>query len=92
MNTEEKAREIVRSYRLPKGRYGTSRGKGVITSWRDPVSAIMIAIAHHDATRIYRLADGWRFVGIITHDGRFVDERVEYSLSGSAWFGAGMPS
>lgn len=29
-----------------------------------------------DAARVYRRADGWRFCGIVTYDGRFVDERV----------------
>jgi hypothetical protein len=78
MNTiPEQAREIVRAARLPSGKYGTSRGRGKITLWRDSVSAISCALAFHDATRIYRLADGWRFVGIITHDGQFVDERAE---------------
>jgi hypothetical protein len=29
-----------------------------------------------DSARIYRLADGWRFMGVVTYDGRFIDERV----------------
>jgi hypothetical protein len=29
-----------------------------------------------DRARLYRRADGWRFIGIVTYDGRFVDERV----------------
>jgi len=73
----EQAREIVSAAHLPRGKYGTSRGRGKITLWRDAVSAISCALAFRDATRIYRLADGWRFVGLITHDGKFVDERTE---------------
>jgi len=82
--TPDRAREIVRTAELPSGKYGTSRGKGKITAWRDAVSAISCAIAYHDATRLYRLADGWRFVGIITHDGKFVDERPVVTQFGIA--------
>jgi hypothetical protein len=41
------------------------------------VSAVQAVLwdTHEDKARLFRLADGWRFMGFVTYEGRFIDER-----------------
>lgn len=71
------AAEIAKKAQLPRGTYGLADGTERIVAYGSAVKALATAIESSAPSRLYRLADGWRYVGEISADGRFVDHRVE---------------
>jgi hypothetical protein len=68
---------IVAAAKLPLGQYAITRPTEMAPVHKGAVvRAIDAALATGETCRLYRLADGWRFVGIVHADGRFTDERA----------------
>jgi hypothetical protein len=75
--TTPEAAAIVSAHKLPRGVYGISHeGTGVVHNHGSAFDAVAAALARGMDHRLYRMADGWRFVGIVHADGRFTDERA----------------
>lgn len=74
--TTPQAAAIVANAKFPRGVYGISEeGTGVVHNHGSAFDAVAAALARGRDHRLYRMADGWRFVGIVHADGRFTDER-----------------
>lgn len=72
----ESAAVTVANAKLPRGVYGIGEeGTGVVHNHGSAREAVAAALARGRDHRLYRMADGWRFVGIVHADGRFTDER-----------------
>lgn len=77
MDSTPSAVAIVAKAKLPRGQYAiTGPNEMAPVHKGSAIRAVEAALASSETCRLYRLADGWRFVGIIQADGRFVDERA----------------
>lgn len=78
MDATPSAVAIVAKAKLPRGQYAITRPDEMApVPQGSAVRAVEAALAAGQDCRLYRLADGWRFVGIIEHDtGHFIDERA----------------
>lgn len=76
-NTTPQAAAVVANHKLPRGHYGIATPLQLdVTHVGSSFDAVAAALKTGEPTRLYRRADGWRFVGIVQPDGSFADERT----------------
>jgi len=76
-NTTPQAAALVARHKLPRGTYGVATDTApLVNQVGNAFDAVAHALATGKTCRLYRNADGWRFVGVIHPDGSFIDERA----------------
>lgn len=76
MDASPSAVAIVAQAKLPRGQYAITRPNEMAPVHKGAaIRTVEAALATGETCRLYRLADGWRFIGIVHADGRFTDER-----------------